>query len=416
MSVSKINLIEQVIGYYRGEQTDIEALTDVQEHSIAFGWVTDPAVDGAFGYFDGSDWIWLSGGGFTQEQIEDIVGGLLFEGQHEGIQVTYEDEDVPPGVTLSVTSNGRLPYAIGGRLTLASGAPIMNTTQAGKTTIYWTPYLGQIVPIFNGNDFIPSDIGGELSQATTDNTKSPAAVAANSNYDLFIWDDSGTYRCTRGPAWSSSTARGTGAGTTELELLKGIYVNKVSITNGPDAQRGTYVGTVRSNGSSQIDYIFGGSAAGGIAGVIGVWNMFNRVDVEMSVHDTTASWSFSSATAGPLDPGATGSGLNNRISYIIGLAEDSIDLRMYCRSRTAAVNGAHLFYGIGVDSTTVISALGTVLTLSAVAVEGAPAVFLPTQGQLGFHFAQMLQDGDGTNTSSMFGGGNQNGLIVKGRF
>lgn len=309
-----------------------------------------------------------------------------------------------------------VPYAIGGRLTLVTGVPVMTTTQAAKTTIYWTPYHGQIIPIYDGNNMVPTDVGGELSQATTDNTKSPAAVANNSNYDLFVWNDGGTYRCTRGPAWSSDTARGTGAGTTELEVVKGIVVNKIAITNGPAAQRGTYVGTVRSNGSAQIDYTFAGAANGGTAGIIGVWNMYNRVDVEMSVHDTTASWTFSSATAGPLNPGGTGSGLNNRISYVIGLAEDSMDLRMYCRGRTAAVNGAHHFHGIGVDSTTVISALGTVLTLSATAIEGNAPCFLAVNGQLGFHYAQMLQDGDGTNTSSMFGGGNQNGLIVKGRF
>ena len=37
------------------------------------------------------------------------------------------------------------------------------------------------------------DIGGELSQALSDTTKSPAAAAANSLYDVFVWNDSGTY-------------------------------------------------------------------------------------------------------------------------------------------------------------------------------------------------------------------------------
>ncbi|MGE0024330.1 MAG: DUF2793 domain-containing protein, partial [Hyphomicrobium sp.] len=160
----------------------------------------------------------------------------------------------------------------GGRVTQQRGEPVMVTTQSAKTTIYYTPYQPRFVPLYDGTGFVPTDIGGELSQATTDTTKSPAAVASNSNYDLFVWNDGGTYRCTRGPAWSSGSSRGTGAGTTELERVAGVLVNKIAITNGPAAQRGTYVGTVRSNGSAQIDWIISGTGA-----MLGVWNAYNRV-------------------------------------------------------------------------------------------------------------------------------------------
>jgi hypothetical protein len=316
--------------------------------------------------------------------------------------------------TTGAGGSGGGPY--GGRLSLVTGTPIMTTTQSAKTTVYWTPYNGQSLPIYDGTTMSVTDIGGELSQATTDNTKSPAAVAANKNYDMFVWNDAGTYRCTRGPAWSSDTARGTGASTTELERVKGVMLNKVDITNGPAANRGTYVGSVRSNGSSQIDYIFAGAAVGGTAGIIGVWNMYNRVDVKMSVHDTTSSWTWSSATVGAMDPGATGSGLNNRISYLVGLGEDSIDLSMFMRGRTAAVNGSNFSYGIGIDVTNALSATCNVIALSTTAVEGAPTCQKMVQDQLGFHFAQMCQAGDGTNTSSAYGAGSQNGLIVRGRF
>jgi hypothetical protein len=90
---------------------------------------------------------------------------------------------------------------------------------------------------------------------------------------FFGWNDAGTFRATRGPAWTSDTARGTGAGTTELELVNGIYLNKVAITNGPAANRGTYLGTIRTNGSATVDVILGGTgAAGGESSTYGVWN------------------------------------------------------------------------------------------------------------------------------------------------
>ncbi|HEY0723445.1 MAG TPA: hypothetical protein VGD41_05590, partial [Pyrinomonadaceae bacterium] len=222
------------------------------------------------------------------------------------------------------------PVTPGGRLTLVTGTPIMTTTQASKTTIFYTPYLGNYVPLYDGTTFVSTEFS-ELSQLTTDATKSPAAAAADACYDMFVWNDAGTLRCTRGPLWANTSTvtltiaspcvvtwnahgllegtpitfsnsggalptgitagtvyfvsvgpaantfsfstsvtnamnntrvntsgsqsgtqsctsralvgRGTGAGTSQLTLTKGIYLNTNAITNGPAALRGTYVGT-----------------------------------------------------------------------------------------------------------------------------------------------------------------------------
>ena len=98
-------------------------------------------------------------------------------------------------------------YAPGGRITLTSATPVMGSSVAGATTVYYTPYAGNIVPIYDGTNMIATVVA-EVSQATTDSTKSPAAVAASKIYDLFVWNDSGTIRCTRGPAWTNATTRG----------------------------------------------------------------------------------------------------------------------------------------------------------------------------------------------------------------
>jgi hypothetical protein len=58
---------------------------------------------------------------------------------------------------------------------------------------------------------------------------------------------------------------------------------------------------VRSNGSAQIDWIFGGFGAGGLASSFGVWNVYNRVNVPTMVQDSTASWNYNSATIRPLN-------------------------------------------------------------------------------------------------------------------
>ncbi len=253
-----------------------------------------------------------------------------------------------------------------GRLTLSTGVPVMTSTVSGSTMVYYTPYKGRYVPLYDGSTWTMTDIGGELSQATTDTTKSPAACTTNSNYDLFVWSDSGTYRCTRGPAWSSDTARGTGAGTTELQMVAGILTNKNAITNGPDANRGAYVGTIRTNGSSQVDYIFGALAAGGTAGSIGVWNAYNRVIVSSLSRDSTDSWTY--GTAGTWRAANNSSGM--RCSMIVGLDEDAVESMYACLAGTSTTSSAHV--GVGVNSTTAFSGS------SSYAVYSASAAFAST--------------------------------------
>lgn len=286
------------------------------------------------------------------------------------------------GTALVSSSGSGSPSDPQGRLTLTSATPVLTATVSAATTVYYSPYIGRYVPLYGGSSFTMTDVGGELSQATTDSTKSPAACTTNSNYDLFVWNDSGTYRCTRGPAWSSDTSRGTGAGTTELERVLGVYLNKVAITNGPSANRGTYVGTVRTNGSSQVDYILGGVAAGGTAGFIGVWNMYNRISITPEVNDSTSSWSYNSTTVRSMN-NSTG----NRISFVRGLNEDGVSAALK-HNFSGGASGDYVF-GISLNST---SALGTSSSYGSFGTSNAPGVatYSALPG-LGFHYLQCVE-------------------------
>lgn len=186
-----------------------------------------------------------------------------------GITVTY------PGGNPTISLTSPQSQVAQGRITLVSGSPIVaapNTSAA--TTVYWSPLGGNQIrlydPVAGTWSVFPFT---ELSQATADTTKSPAALGASQNVDMFSWNDAGTIRCTRGPAWTvgggSATARGVGAGSTELELFQGSYVNKNAITNGPTARAGLWVGSIQSNAGSTID---------DTATVMGVWNLFNQVE------------------------------------------------------------------------------------------------------------------------------------------
>jgi hypothetical protein len=276
-----------------------------------------------------------------------------------------------------------------GRLTLVTATPVMTTTQSAKTTVFYTPYQGNLVPIYDGTNMVPTAVA-EISVATTDTTKSPAAIGASKVNDWFVWSDAGTIRVGHGPDWTSDTVRSAG---TALVMVNGILLNNASITNGPAASRGTYVGTTRSNASSQIDFIIGGTSAGGTAVFIGLWNAYNRVTQGFASQDSTATWTYNSTTIRNMNA-STG----NRISVVRGLDEDGLDVTLQASSSTGGTGD--IILGIGLDA--------TVLTISNYLSNGSntSALTVVYRGHpgIGFHFLQATEKQvTTTGPASMFG-------------
>jgi hypothetical protein len=184
----------------------------------------------------------------------------------------------------------------GGRLTFSSGVQVMTSDVTGATSHHYTPDQHAFIPIYDGTSFVPR-LFSETSQLASDTTKSPAAAAVNSNYDVLAWMDGSTLRTTRSRPWTSNTARGTGSGTAELEFFGGFWVNKYDVTNGPVARRGTYLGSIRTDASGTFTFTAGGQAVGGGTGRITVWNAFNQVAGECRTNDmTNPNWSVTNTT------------------------------------------------------------------------------------------------------------------------
>src|SRR5688572_30068462 len=74
--------------------------------------------------------------------------------------------------TLGLTAGDRAK----GRLTLTTATPVTSADVTGATTVYFTPYNGNEVELYDGADWVVKTFS-ELSQTTSDSTKSPAAVA-----------------------------------------------------------------------------------------------------------------------------------------------------------------------------------------------------------------------------------------------
>ncbi len=291
-----------------------------------------------------------------------------------------------------------------GRLTATSGVPVATgatAVVANGTTVFYTPYNGLAALLWNGSAFGAVGFGGELSQLLTDTTKSPAAAAANSVYDVFIWSDGSTspatIRATRGPAWTSSTARGTGAGTTELQLIQGVYTNKNDIINGPRAGFGTYLGSFVTNGTATLNFGFGGAASGGVLANLSIWNNYNRRPMSPQVTDSGVSYTYTSATTR-----AARASNNNRINYVIGLSEDVIT-GIYAVSFVPSASVAAFGLGaIALDTTTVAPANGWFIeaeTASAIS-RAFTAAYIDNAPIIGSHFLQAVEASDGSHAST----------------
>ena len=360
--------------------------------------------------------IWIDSG--NDEQTVAINAADNFDGNASGVSLT-----IPPRTVAYISTDGAAVWYVsytpaftpmpapfigvvtpGGRLTLTTGVPVLSSNVTGASTIYYTPYLHNIVSLYDGVSWIPK-IFTQLSQALNDGTKSPSAASADSVYDMFVWYDNGTMRCTRGPAWISATARGTGAGTTELELFQGRYVNANAITNGPGARRGLYVGTIATNASTQCAMNFNpAAAAGGTGNRLDVWNMYNRVNVAAVSRDSTNSWNYTTATLRAANA-AVASGLNNSISLVVGLQEDVVAATYQVPfSNTNAAVGA--INGIGLDSTSAIAAGSLPGAALSAATSGAISSVIASFSGLvgiGLHRLQALEYSAVVGTTTWYG-------------
>ena len=58
------------------------------------------------------------------------------------------------------------PVSPQGRLTLSPGEPVMTADQTGKTSIFYTPYVGASVPIYDGTAFVPTPFAERSNDLT----------------------------------------------------------------------------------------------------------------------------------------------------------------------------------------------------------------------------------------------------------
>lgn len=293
----------------------------------------------------------------------------------------------------------------GGRLTLTTGTPVMTADATAQTTVFYDSYVSQTVSVFNGTSWVALTITNNEVSMGLDATV--PHIASGSLYDVFGVNSSGLALCA-GPAWSSTTSRGTGAGTTQIhrQSTSGIWTNQNALTHcwggasgltdfgSVAVDQATYLGTLDATANGQTGMQFKPAAAsGGSNNVLGLYNAYNQVLTGSFERDSTASWTYSTQTWR-----ATNSSNSNRITYVDGLQQSQVTTACTVGSQSSAGSVVAGEVGVDLDSTTatptLIAFFQTAATTGSGGNIGNTNSFAPS---LGLHFLQQMEFSSNTN-------------------
>lgn len=215
---------------------------------------------------------------------------------------------------------GLLAPVVGGRLTTESGVAVSSSDRTSQGTLYFTPWLHNLIRIYDGTRW----------QLYTFTERSLSlSMTSGVNYDIFIYDNSGTLTL-EATAWTNDTTR-----ATALTTQDGVLVRSGATTR-------LYLGTIRASGTNVTE----DSDAKRF-----VWNFYNRVPRRLQVLDSTDSWTYTTSTVRQ----ARGS-TSNQVEIINGLVGSSVSVGMSCLS-TQTNASIDRSAGIGVNSTTAMSGM-----------------------------------------------------------
>ena len=301
-------------------------------------------------------------------------------------------------LALSVSVALAQVYPAGGRLSLTSNTPVMTSDVTGATTVYYVPYTGNNVPYSTGASLVNGYFGTQLTLTLN------SGLTSGSIYDVFLnyITTNGTLVLCTGPAWNSSTSRGTGAGTTQLTTLDGLPVNAYTMSssclNGStsysvSANAGVYLGSVYITATGETGVSMQPAGAnGGSNNIIGLFNAYNRVKAYARSIDTTSSgWTYSSTTVREANNSAS-----NRISFLDGLGVIPISAQYIAGINPNSNNG---LLGVGINSTTAFTDPPAYFG-STNAFQASPGGMGFSYPIIGFNYVQALEANSNTGVIS----------------
>lgn len=258
------------------------------------------------------------------------------------------------------------------RLTTETGVAVSTSDRTSQSTLYYTPYISGMITVPDGS-------GGWTTRNITELSLTLTGLTSGKNYDVFAYINSGSVTFDLGTAWTSDTAR-----NLALTTLNGRKVNNASFTSvlrshSVGASAGLYVGTIRTTGTTTTE----DSASKRF-----VWNSYNRLRRPLIKYETTANWTYTTATWRSWN-NSTG----NRVEAVFGLNDDVTDITFLAAASSSA--GATQACGIGLDSTTTTAASASVPLIGGFSIsyaQNGTATYRDYAG-LGYHYFQAMELG-----------------------
>jgi hypothetical protein len=284
-----------------------------------------------------------------------------------------------PEIDTSLISTGLFQHLCQGRLTLTSGTAITTADVTAATSVFFTPFNGATVALFDG-------VSKWTVLPFTELTIALGTLTSGLPYDVFLFNNAGTPGLRAPVAWSSATAR-----VTSLVLQNGVLVKSGATTD-------RYLGTFCTTATTTTE----DSAANRF-----LFNYYNRAWRRMQRIESTSSWAYVTGAWRQ----ANGS-MANQLNFVVGVSDYAIEAEVIGSLANSGAANVAAAVGIGLDSTSVLSgdSLQGAGASSNTAVQGANAKYLGYPG-LGKHALVWLEFGAANNT--FFG---TNGVDVCGMY
>lgn len=288
----------------------------------------------------------------------------------DGQEGTYYTNatNLASGTVAAARLTASLAHIVEGRLTLTTALPVTVADVTAAVTIYYTPYIGNCIALYDGSVSWTLRNFSELSLAV-------GTITSGKNYDIFIYDNAGTAALEMSAAWASDTAR-----TDALTRQDGVLVKSGATTR-------RYIGTFRTTSTTTTE----DSKLKRF-----LWNAYNRRPVQMLAIEGTDSWTYTTATWRQANGSAA-----NQVEIVTGQAEDAIQLTVAVQASNS--NAVQIAVGIGEDSTTVPSAnflrVGTIPTSTYTPVISMGSAY----PSIGYHKYCWLEFSTASGTGTWYG-------------
>jgi hypothetical protein len=247
-----------------------------------------------------------------------------------------------------------------GRLTLTSGLPatVSDVTAAG--TLYFTPYKGNRISLYDGTQWSITTFA-EVSVTFT--------ATSGKNYDVYVFLNAGVVTLEI-VEWTNDTTR-----ATAIAFQDGVPVKTGTLTK-------RLVATVRASGSNVAE----DSAAKRF-----VSNVYNPLPVPLVRKETANTWTGANGGWGQANVAAA-----NKVELVNWFAERSVQLALNATGVNATAQ--QIAAAIGENSTSAV-ATNCVFSQYANSVRGAVAASLNTVPAAGYsYYAWLEYSNSGTTT------------------